>query len=283
MPTYPTTGKARNNTLFRGSCKIEVSQTGLTGSWIDVGLARSVVFNETIESAGIQADNAPEEEFGVSNQEVEIDFSGLEFNLAVMNLIRGGIDLLTASSAVASSVTDTFTSGSLVKGRIIYPSDQAQKSSQTSIQTVKGVRTSDNDTHTYTKPADWEVFVDAADRKGIYIKTTGSVGTSRKIKVHYHYTKVTKYKMTSGGLTDVSPRWWKLTNRQIVSGTVKERVFCVYSGSLVQGMNLAFKSSRDQDNVLEIPIKIKAVLDTSRTAGDQLFFIEDAASTDGLT
>ena len=76
-------------------------------------------------------------------------------------------------------------------------------------------------------------------------------------------------------MSTISARWFRLTNKQIVSSVAKYRRWVVYSGSLNAGMNLAFKSSKDADPVLENPISILAQLDTTRSEGDQLFYIED--------
>ena len=91
----------------------------------------------------------------------------------------------------------------------------------------------------------------------------------------YEYETIPARKLTSGGLSIISDRMFRFTNKQIVSGVAKYRYFVCYKGAINSGLAMAFKSSNEADPVLSVPMSINATLDTSRTEGDQLFYIVD--------
>ena len=109
MPTYATTLQ-QSDSLIKGSCKIEVS-TDSGVNWTNVGIARGVSLTETPTITRIQADNATDPITHVSDHIAELTFNSLEFYLPTLNKIRGGIDVLSVTSAVATTDTDVQTTG----------------------------------------------------------------------------------------------------------------------------------------------------------------------------
>lgn len=281
MATYSNSALAQSLAPFYGSCKLEISEDS-GSTWVNVGLARGVTFNETMERANIQADNGPDISEYVATHEVEITFNGLEFYLPTLNKLRGGIDTLSASSAVATTDTDVYTTGAKSYSVPIYLQNQGDSSTLPAISKVASVSTGNSCT-TYESTKDYTSFTDAAENSvGIVLLSTDLGGTfkdSEALKIKYAYGDVQKYKLSSGGLSTITAKWFRLTNKQIVSGTAKYRYFVLYSASLNAGLNLAFKSSNDADPILEIPISLIARIDASRTAGDQLYYIEDEVAT----
>jgi len=276
MPTYPNSALVQTLAPFYGSCKLEVSlDSGST--WTNIGLARGVNFNENISQSDIQADNGPDLKRWISDHTVEITFNALEFYLPTFNKIRGGIDLLTASSAVATTKTDSYTTGAKSYAVPIYFSDQGSSSTLPAVVKVASVDTA-GASDTLDSTRDFSTFTDANNRSGVIMLSTASGGQfndSEALKITYSFGDVQTQKLTSGGLSTIDSRWFRLTNKQIVSSTAKYRYLVVYSGTLQQGLQLAFKSANEDDPVLETAISIIAELDTTRTEGDQLFFIED--------
>jgi hypothetical protein len=277
--TYANTGLTQALAPFYGSCKIELSEDAGT-TWVNVGLARGVAFNEQLESTTIQADNGPNISKYVSSQKVEITFNGLEFYLPTLNKIRGGIDLLSVTTGGSTiTATDTIAAGSVVLNKPYWFANQGNTTSQKpAVTTIKSYKAGTTVTLSDTK--DFSTFGDASNRYGIMLLSTGqgagtSYASTRALHIAYTYKTIPSRKLTSGGLSTITSKWFRLTNKQMVSGTAKYRYLVVYSGSLNAGMNLAFKSSNEADPILETPFSIMAELDATRTAGDQLFFVQD--------
>jgi hypothetical protein len=283
MPVYPNTDLTQSLAPWYGSCKIEVS-TDNGSNYTNVGLARNVVFNEVIESADIQADNGPDVKTYVSAHTVNITFNGLEFYIPTLDKIRGGIDTIgVTTGGVKTTDTDVYTTGTPVRNKIYYFDNQGDSTTLPAVISVKSVDTA-NATDTLASTKDYTTFKDADNHCGIIILSTavggGNTGiTTQNLRIRYEYETVAARTMKSGGLTTISSRWFRLTNKQIVSGTAKYRYLTVYSGTLNAGMNLAFKSANETDPLLENPVSIIAKLDTTRSEGDQLFLIEDEVAT----
>jgi hypothetical protein len=280
LPTYANTGLTQSLAPWYGSAKIELStDSGL--NWTNVGLARGVSFVETIENAAIQADNGPDLAEYVADHTVNITFNSLEFYLPTLDKIRGGIDTLSVTTGgVATTDTDVYSTGATSADRIYFLANQGSSSTIAAITDVTQVDTG-NTSSTLTVDDDYTVFTNSDNHVGITLLNT--VGSSYKstesVRIKYVYGSVPAYKLSSGGLSTISSRWFRLTNIEIVSGSNKNRKITIYSGSLNAGLNMALKSSNDADPVLENPISIIGKIDSTRTAGDQLFVIEDEKAT----
>lgn len=273
---HPNTGLTQSDAVIKGSCKIEIS-TDNGSNWTNVGLARSVVFNEQSETTDIQADNGPDLESYVSDHVVDITFNGLEFYLPTLFKIRGGIDLSTTVSSAAVTATDSYATGALSHSVPYYFATQGSSDTLPAISKVVQTDTGGSKT-TLTSTSDYTTFTDANNQSGVLFPAAamgGGFNDTEATAIIYAYGSIASRKLKSGGLTDISPRWWRLTNAQVVSGTTKYRYYTLYSGSFQNGLNLAFKSGNEADPVLETPITIRCKVDSTRTAGDQLYVIED--------
>jgi len=78
---------------------------------------------------------------------------------------------------------------------------------------------------------------------------------------------------SGGGNATLTPYVFRLTNKRMVSGATKETIILVYNGTLDTGLQVTAKSDNDSDPINVIPFTITAKLDTTRTAGSQLFYI----------
>jgi hypothetical protein len=256
---------------------IEISEDAGV-SFINIGVAKGVSFNEEIASEELQSDNSPPIKNQLSDQKVTIGFNAIEFYLPTFNKIRGGIDVLSVTSALASTRTDSIASSKWRYNQPIFLTDIGDSTTGPAISNVKTWKTGSSVTLT-TAGKD---FVKNVDSRGIIKAITvldtkygGDALDSETLRIKYVIGAVAKRKMTSGGLATITSKMFRLTNKQIVSGVAKYRRWVVYSATINSGLNLAFKASGDADSRLETPFSIVAVLDTTRTEGDQLFYIED--------
>lgn len=95
---------------------------------------------------------------------------------------------------------------------------------------------------------------------------TASVGT--------YITSGSVHTISTGGFTELGTCALKFTNNKLVSGATVETNIVFYKCSVTQGLTFTAKSDNDDDPVMVIPWTIEARIDTSRTAGDQLYIIE---------
>lgn len=83
----------------------------------------------------------------------------------------------------------------------------------------------------------------------------------------------TVYTVTGGGNVAISPKIFKLTNTSTVSGAAKTLVVTLFRCFIKSGFQVTAKSDNDADPINVMPITISAEVDTTLTAGAQLFSI----------
>lgn len=95
---------------------------------------------------------------------------------------------------------------------------------------------------------------------GTYVGGGGTAGTVNTI--------------STGGLNTLTPMAFIFRNITMVSGATAETVFVVYRAKIEAGMTFTAKTDHDTDPVMVVPFTLTGEIDTGRTAGDQLFYIE---------
>jgi len=80
--------------------------------------------------------------------------------------------------------------------------------------------------------------------------------------------------ISTGGLTAIGWKAYAFYNQKMVAGVTAETVIIVHKAKIETGMVLTPKSDHDTDPVMVTPITLTAEIDTSQTAGEQLFVIE---------
>ena len=79
--------------------------------------------------------------------------------------------------------------------------------------------------------------------------------------------------ITAGGNQELTPRAFKLTNTWISGTTTVETILTVFKGTMKTGPTFNFKGDNDTDPIAVIPCTIEAKLDSSLSAGSQLYTI----------
>jgi hypothetical protein len=276
MATFPNTGLANINSTIKGSCKIEISTDGVT--FTNLGLARGVIISEEWDSSDIQADNGPDLENYVSSHIVNLSWNSLELYLPNLNTLRGNIDTLSVTSAVATTRTDSWESSEWAFNQNLLLVMNGDSTTLPSITKVVTISTGGSCSTLTTGGLDFVKTLNASNKTGITILSTdfgGNALDTEDLRVTYTYASISARKLSSGGKSTISSRWFRLTNKEMIGGVAKYRYFTFYSGSVNAGLNMAFKSANEADPILEMPISIKCKLDTTRSEGDQLWAIED--------
>lgn len=80
--------------------------------------------------------------------------------------------------------------------------------------------------------------------------------------------------LSTGGLNTLTPQAFIFENTTMVSGATAKTILVVYSATIEQGIAFTPKSDHDTDPAMVIPFTLTAELDTARTKGDQLYYIE---------
>jgi hypothetical protein len=79
--------------------------------------------------------------------------------------------------------------------------------------------------------------------------------------------------LEAGGNSTLTPRAYRLTNTRLISGATKQTILTVLYGTLSTGFQFSFKDDEDADPVGVIAASILGKVDSSLTAGSQLYTI----------
>lgn len=273
MPTYQNTGAVKPNSLFLGSFKAEVSDDDGVG-YTNVGLGRNFRLEEQFTKVAIQADNGPDAERRITRHQVAITFEMLEWYLPTLDMIRGtGIDLDTSvAGAPVAGATQVVASGDWSYDVAIPIENQMGAKTEPTVNSVTG-----STDGLLVDETDYTVLQMSDGRWAVVIWDSVTLTTeAQSMTIDYDYTPYATRKLSTGGLTQINDRWWKFTNAKLVSGTSKERIVKVYSATIEQGLIMAAMADDADDPAAVLPMSIMGHIDTSRSAGDQLFIIEDS-------
>lgn len=262
--------------ITMGSAKIELRPYGSTGAFVDYGLATGVEFNETIDPAMLEADNADPFMVDFKEHSVTIKFDMLEQDLTKIYALRGGSggpDAYATQAASAVSVTDEshVLSGTSTTGLVAVPLNyfNGDKTVVTSI-TVKNAAnasaTLDTD-YTISLGSDGKTYISRASASTVL--TNG--GTA---KVSYSYTPLANKSLSSGGINSLGYLECKLTNVKSISGVDKTKTIQAYKVQIQSGFEYKFPKM-DSTDPLSYPVELLGYCDNTRTVGDQLFKITD--------
>lgn len=105
---------------------------------------------------------------------------------------------------------------------------------------------------------EFDASVMAAISGGAITKATGASGVTV---------------INGGGNGTITDRAFKITNTRLISGVTHQTVIIVYKAHLTGGIQFTAKSDNDADPINVMPIAIEAKVDSTLSAGSQLFSI----------
>lgn len=250
-----------SNTIRFGSAKFEVGED--VGSLVNLGAMDNVKFEETFDVVKIKTDNAGEISGGIRNHIAAIEGDLLEINLTNLNTIRGGIDTLTNVAGSSTDVTaEAITLTGTTQQRLANKNGDGTQVS--SIAVKKGATT-------YTVNTDYSVAIDSAGYTVISRISGGGITSGDALTVDYTYTPNSAKKLTSGGKITLSDRVVRITNTNDAGDIFR---ITIYKAQTAQGITLELQPDESED-ANSVTVRLEGRLDTSRTAGDQLFEIYD--------
>lgn len=262
----------QNSTAIRfGSGKLEIGDD--VGSLVNLGAMRGIKFTEEFDKISIMSDNAGEIYAGIRNHKAIIEGELMEINLTNLNNIRGGIDSYgTIAGDAVSGHSYTVASGDWNYNVFIefdYQNGDLSKITPTSV--------TGGTNGALVLNTDYMIVQDAGTQHwGIIVIDSTTVTTeSQTIAIVYNYTPAASKYLKSGGKLTISPKVVRITN---TDANTKYFRITVYKATNAQGITLELVADDSEDpNV--VPIKLEGVCDVTRTAGDQLFIIEDTQNT----
>ena len=80
--------------------------------------------------------------------------------------------------------------------------------------------------------------------------------------------------LSTGGLHTIEPAAFAFYNVRMDAGTTTETIIVVHKARISQGLTFTPKTDHDTDPVTVFPFTLEAEIDTTGTAGNQLFIIE---------
>lgn len=251
------------NTIKFGSAKIEIGAT--LGTLVNIGVATSIQFEEKFTPIILKPDNAPELQVGVREHYATVKFEMWEIDLTNLNLIRGGIDTLGSSAGTPVAITDeahTLSDTNFV--RLNHKNGAGTE--------VASITVTDATGNAAVRNTDYVMAVDSAGYTCIArVAASTVISDNEGVLVDYTYTPNASETLTTGGKNTISPRIVRLTNTNAAGKLFR---ITVYAAKNQGGITLKLPSD-DSEDVAQPEIELKGVLDTSRTAGDQLFEIYD--------
>lgn len=251
------------NAIRFGSGKLEIGTS--LGSLINIGAIRNAVFKEEWEDVEVKSDNAGIVKVGIKEHVAYIECDMMEVDLENLNTIRGDLDTYAAVAGTPVSVTDE---AHTLDGTDFVRLDQ-KNGDGTEVSSIVVADASDN---AAARNTDYVVAVDSDGYTCIArVSDSTVISDGEGIKVDYSYTPSSAVTLTSGGKTTISDRVVRITN---TDENGKKFRITLYKATVNEGQNIEFPAD-DGDDPAMPHLKMKGVLDVSRTAGDQLFEIYD--------
>jgi hypothetical protein len=192
----------------------------------------------------------------------------LEFNLPVLNSLRGIDTYNTIAGTEVTNTTQNIAANSAVLGQFIPVENQNYNGSAISISSI--IEDPDGTPKTLVNGTDFIVIKDANGLYGIVFLSGGEADVTKLNQIAYDYTPKTSETLSSGGKLRLNNFWTRLTSIDPVSG--RRIQIIMYKCMIADGFKFDFSSDEDIKNI-EIPLTIKATNDVTRAAGNQLYSI----------
>lgn len=255
----------QNSSAVRfGSGKIEVGAS--TSALTDVGAIRNASFTREFEKVEVMSDNAHRVLVGIKDEAAYLDFDMLETDFNNLTVFMGGLDTLTTVAASPVAVTtEAHTLTGTDAARLDYKEGDGTE--------VSSIVVTDSSGNACTRDTDYVISVDSAGYTCIARSSdaSGNIADGEAVNVAYSYTPNSSVKVTAGGKVTITDKVVRITN---TNESGKKLQITLYKASIENGWSYDFPADNNFDAGM-IHIKMKGILDITRTAGDQLCEIID--------
>ena len=257
----------RLNAIRFGSAKFEVGAD--IGSLINLGALRAVAFKELWDELQVGSDNAGVLIDRVKNQRCEITANWLEWDTEAANTLRGGLDVYSTQAGTPVNITDE---------QVVLPGTTLKAlafKNASGVEVTSIVVTHLSGIPTYVRGTDYEVGVDQNGYTRICRSAAGGAITDgQTVLVDYTYTPAQNKQLKSGGKYSISPRVVRLSNLNAAGKKFEVTIWRAFNKGPLE---IPWPGDEGDDALL-VPISLGGVLDTAKTAGEQLYQIIDEQS-----
>lgn len=246
-----------------GSGKLEVGTS--VGTLVNIGAVRNAVFKEEWEDVEVKSDNAGVVKVGIKEHVAIIEADMMEVDLSKLNTIRGGLDTYATVAGTPVNVEN--------EAHVLTGTASTRLNFKNGAGTeVASIVVTDASSNAAVRNTDYVIAVDSAGYTTI-ARVSGSlvISDGEGVLVDYTYTPNSAVTLKSGGKTAIADRVVRITN---TDENGKKFQITLYKATVNEGQNIEFPAD-DGDDPAMPHLKMKGVLDVSRTAGDQLFEIYD--------
>lgn len=258
--------------VLRGACIYSIREYGSSGTFLNLGALDGCKITENLQITTQETQNVADE-YALTDQTGTIEGSMFETMFEdAREIMRNGIDLTTnVPGTPVVGGTQSVSSGSWSYEQFIpFTNKNANGTVPTNITVTASVDGA------LVEGTDFFVMYTDADGWGFYVIDSATVTTeTQDLALTMDYTPASAREVTSGGV-DVLPFFELKVTQVYPDGLNVEWLF--YKCQIGAGQEFEFKKYNDEDDRLMSPITINAILDTSRTSGDQLYKLTDYRS-----
>ena len=283
MGTAQTTTQNPKDILI-GSVRFEYS-TDNGSSFTNVGVGDTFAFTEEITPLDSAPDNGetPNILKGIASQTSTITGNLWEYNLTKINALRGGVDTLSSvASSLVEGAEQTIASGDWHFNVPIVLSGQNQSGA---IPTINSVTLGTDGAIVLL--TDYTTLKQADGQWAIVILDSVDVTTeAQSVVIDTDYTPSASTSLSTGGLSDMTPVWVRLTNRvadvadatdaaanagiSLNDAIYRKTVYDFYYCTVNAGDSSSFVSKDETAPQVPYALSMMAKNKPGRTLGDQL-------------
>ena len=263
MVTYQTDGIQEKVTF--GSCEIEIGDNPETA--MSLGIISSgnieVKFEET--NREFEPANAPKQLIGMATQEATISFTVWDWSLGNVENMRRGLDyvrVIEAGDVEIEAETHIAALGGFFP--LKFKNINGMPVSDISVFTESG--------GLVVADGNYKVAIDPHGGTNIFVLDDAvDITQNQVLKVDYTYSSSAGVEWGTGGLSQMTPRYIRLTN---TNDKGEQIIMEFWKATFNGGLSFSFKPDNSTEPN-DIPVTFRCVVDATKPKGKQLVQITD--------
>ena len=257
----PQTTEVTSEVLY-GAVLVEVSASSDMSSAVDIGAANGVKLTEEMTISTLESDNAVDRDI-VTEQKATIEYDQLQMlNEEARVIMRGDLDTIVTTAGVEVEDYEQ-TISAIWKENTFYPFDKKQ-----STGAVPTAISLEDSVGTFTITTDYIITKNAAEEWGVIIFSTATTTPANAVTITYTYTPASSVDYYTGGKSELSYFYCRLTNTDENGKIVKWTT--LGKCNISTGDEITFQKYNADDTRISVPVKIQVRQDITLDTGKQL-------------